>query len=140
MRSTGGGPVYIGLSSNLAEREFDTHFVAGKTGFSTLRRSVGAILKEQLGLQARPRGTGASKTNYTNYRFDDTGEQQLSAWMHEHLRVAVEPMDDLNGVEADLIALAFPPLNLTNWPNPHAATIRALRKACVEEARRSHPR
>jgi excinuclease UvrABC nuclease subunit len=31
--------VYIGLSSNLAQREFDSHFRAGQSGFSTLRRT-----------------------------------------------------------------------------------------------------
>jgi hypothetical protein len=36
--------------------------------------------------------------------------------------------------------LAQPSLNLTGWSNPHAAEIKALRKACVDEARRNHPR
>lgn len=135
-----GGPVYVGVSGNLAEREFDTHFAAGQTGFSTLRRSIGAILKDQLNLRARPRGTGTSKTNFTNYRFDDTGEQLLSTWMHEHLRVAVEPVREPAALERELIALACPPLNLTGWSNPEAATIKALRRSCVDEARRDHPR
>lgn len=136
----GGGPVYVGVSGNLAQREFNTHFVAGQTGFSTLRRSIGAILKDQLHLRARPRGTGISKTNFTNYRFDDTGEQRLSAWMHEQLRVAVARVDEPDALERELIALACPPLNLRGWPNPEARTIRALRKACADEARRDHPR
>jgi hypothetical protein len=138
--SPGGGPIYVGVSGNLAERGFDTHFVAGKTGFSTLRRSIGAILMEHLDLHARPRGTGASKTNFANYRFDDAGEQRLSAWMHEHLRVAVEPVSDPDDLERALIALACPPLNLKGWPNPEAATIKALRKICADQARRDHPR
>ena len=138
--SPAGGPVYVGVSRNLAEREFDTHFAAGQTGFSTLRRSIGAILKNQLNLRARPRGTGTSKTNFTNYRFDDTGEQRVSEWMHEHLRVAVEPVTEPDALERELIALACPPLNLKGWSNPEAVTIRALRKACADEARRDHPR
>ena len=136
----GGGPVYVGVSSNLAEREFDTHFAAGKTGFSTLRRSIGAILKDQLSLRARPRGTGISKSNFTNYRFDDSGEHHLSAWMHEQLLVAVEPIAEPEGLERDLIALACPPLNLIGWRNPEAATIKAMRKACADEAHREHLR
>lgn len=136
----GGGPVYVGVSSNLAEREFDTHFEAGKTGFSTLRRSIGAILKEPLSLRAQPRGAGDSKTNYTNYRFDDAGEARLCEWMHAHLSVAVAPVDEPHQLEDELIALACPPLNLTGWPNPEAATIRALRRVCADEARRDHPR
>lgn len=135
--SASGSPVYVGVSSNLAEREFNTHFVAGQTGFSTLRRSVGAILKNELSLRARPRGTGTSKTNFTNYRFDDTGEQRLSAWMHEHLRVAIESVAQPDTLERELIALACPPLNLKGWPNPEAVTIKALRIACADEARRA---
>jgi hypothetical protein len=60
--------------------------------------------------------------------------------MHGHLRVAVEPVADPNALEGELIVRAGPPLNLTGWPNLESATIRALRKACVEEARRDHPR
>jgi hypothetical protein len=40
-------------------------------------------------------------------------------------------------VEAELIALAQPPLNLTGWPNPHAKELKALRKLCADEARRT---
>lgn len=137
-----GGAVYIGRSSNLAQREFDTHFAAGKTGFSTLRRSLGAILKQELGLRSRPRGTGTSKTNYTNYRFDDAGEGRLSNWIVENLRVGthVLDLDSLKTNEGALIALACPPLNLTGWANPESQFIRELRKACADEARREHPR
>ncbi|HEY5196234.1 MAG TPA: hypothetical protein VIJ51_04350 [Solirubrobacteraceae bacterium] len=129
-----GGPVYVGVTGNLAEREFETHFAAGKTGFSTLRRSLGAILKAQLDLRGRPRGTGASKTNYTNYKFDDGGEQRLSAWMHKNLRVGTRALEHPQVREPELIILACPPLNLTGWANPEAATIRELRKACADEA------
>lgn len=43
-------------------------------------------------------------------------------------------------VEKERIGLAQPSLNLTGWSNPHAAETKALRKACVDEARRNHPR
>jgi hypothetical protein len=136
----GPDPIYVGLSSDLAVREYNTHFKAGQSGFSTLRRSLGALLKDELHLRAQPRGTGASSTNYRNYRFDDAGEAVLSGWMREHLLVAVHPCADPDGNETDLIALACPPLNLTKWANPHAAEIKALRKACVAEAKRDHVR
>jgi hypothetical protein len=136
----GPDPIYVGLSSDLAVRECTTHFKAGQSGFSTLRRSLGALLKDELHIRAQPRGTGASSTNYRNYRFDDAGEAVLSGWMREHRRVAVHPCADPDGIETDLIALACPPLNLTKWANPHAAEIKALRKACVEEAKRDHAR
>src|SRR5690349_20652009 len=49
------GLIYTGLSSNLTDREFEQHFASGSTGFSTLRRSLGALLKAQLSLRAIPR-------------------------------------------------------------------------------------
>src|SRR4051794_41524689 len=73
----GSDALYIGVSGNLAEREFETHFAEGKTGFSTLRRSIGAILQDQLELRATPRDSSRNKTNFTNYRFDDDGERRL---------------------------------------------------------------
>ena len=114
----GSGALYIRSSSNLAQREFDTHFAAGETGFSTVRRSLGALLRDELSLKPGPRGTGTSKTNYTNYRFDEEGERRLTDWMREHLRVAVVATSSPPEVEAELIAVAHPLLNLTGWPNP----------------------
>lgn len=136
----GADPVYVGLSSDLAQREFDTHFRSGQSGFSTLRRSLGALLKDELGLSAQPRGTGSSESNYRCYRFDDAGEDRLTGWMHDHLRVGAHAWSQPAAIEKELIALAQPPLNLTGWPNPRAAEIKALRKACVQEARRDHRR
>ena len=89
-----------------------------------MRRSLGALLTDELNLNARPRGTGTSKTNYTNYRFDEEGERRLSRWMREHLRVAVHAVSNPPEVEAELIAVAHPPLNLTGWPNPERAEIK----------------
>jgi hypothetical protein len=132
----GSGALYIGSSSNLAQREFDTHFAAGETGFSTVRRSLGALLRDELNLKPRPRGTGTSKTNYTNYRFDEAGERRLSEWMRERLRVAVHAVSNPPEVEAELIGLAHPPLNLTGWPNPERAEIKRARKQCADAARR----
>jgi hypothetical protein len=133
-------PIYIGMSTNLAERGDETHFQSGQTGFSTLRRSLGALLKGELQLRAQPRGTGASEQNYRCYRFDDAGEDRLTDWMTRHLRVAVLAYPDPSHVEAELVTLAQPPLNLNKWANPSAAEIKALRKACADEARRDHPR
>jgi hypothetical protein len=129
------GIVYIGLSTNLAQREFDTHFRAGQSGFSTLRRTLGALLIADLSLKPRPRGSGASDSNYRCYRFDEAGEERLSAWMRDHLDIAVQTVADPKQLERALVALARPPLNLTLWANPDAATIRAARKACMRAAR-----
>jgi hypothetical protein len=129
-----GGLIYCGMSADLAVREFDTHFNSGKTGFSTVRRSLGAILKAELKLTARPRGTGMSKSNFTNYRFDPTGEARLTDWMQAHLRVRTWATRHYEALEAVLKPRLRPLLNLEAW-NPHNAAIRALRKICADEAR-----
>jgi hypothetical protein len=136
----GRDPIYVGISSNLSQRGDETHFRSGESGFSTLRRSLGALLKDELRLSAQPRGTGSSPQNYRCYRFDDAGEERLTAWMRSHLRVGIAAVDDPEAVETELILLGQPPLNLTKWANPHRAEIKALRKACVDEASRRFPR
>jgi hypothetical protein len=136
----GHDPIYVGMSSNLTQRGDETHFRSGESGFSTLRRSLGALVKEELRLSAQPRGTGSSPQNYRCYRFDDVGEERLTDWMRDHLRVGIAPIENPETVEGELIALAEPPLNLTRWPNPHRAVIKALRKACADEALSRFPR
>jgi len=129
-----GGLIYCGMSSDLAVREFDTHFNSDQTGFSTLRRSLGAILKAQLKLSARPRGTGKSKSNFTNYRFDPAGEGRLTDWMRAHLRVRTWATRHHEALETELKPRLRPLLNLEAW-NPHNAAIRKLRRICADEAR-----
>jgi hypothetical protein len=131
------GLIYVGISGNLAEREFDSHFNSGGTGFSTLRRSLGAILKCNLALRARPRSPGPSETNFRCYCFNPEGEAQLSAWMHTNLEVGVALVGSPGAIEDELIPQLEPLLNLTKWRNPWAREIKALRKACADEARRT---
>jgi hypothetical protein len=129
-----GGLIYVGMSSDLAAREFDMHFSSKNTGFSTVRRSLGAILKESLQLTARQRGTGSSKSNFTNYRFNPEGEERLTKWMREHLRVRTFPSRSYEALEKLLLPRMRPLLNLESW-NPHNDAIRRLRKVCADEAR-----
>jgi len=140
--------LYIGKTTNLKERG-ETHAANGGNGFSTVRRSLGALLIDELGLRPRPRGAAASPKDFTSYRFDPPGEQRLAAWMREHLTGAsychLKPGD----LEAALIAAACPPLNidqpmkaqaLPSWrPNPHAPALSAARKHCATLAQRATP-
>src|SRR6185503_8267082 len=107
---------------------------SSQTGFSTVRRSLGAILKKQLKLTARPRGTGRSKSDFTNYTFDWAGEERLTDWMLDNLRVRTWSTRSYEALEAVLKPRLRPPLNLEAW-NPHNAAIRAMRKVCADEAR-----
>ncbi len=125
--------VYVGMAAH--GQDARSHFLHEHSGLSTLRRSLGAILKEQLGLVAVPRSPGPSKANIVAYRFAGDGEAALTTWMQEHLRLSVEPVrDNIRIVERDLIARMKPPLCLSGWPNPQGRAIQIMRGACKLEA------
>lgn len=77
------GLLYVGMTDQGLDAR--NHFQHLHSGFSTLRRSLGALLKEALRLRAIPRGSGSIKSNVRNYRFTDEGERALSDWMNRHL-------------------------------------------------------
>lgn len=127
------GLLYVGTSMGLRARD---HLACPHSGFSTLRRSLGALLKERLRLEAGPRAPGPSPTNRRNYRFLGTGEQDLTHWMRQHLVhtcCALSPAE-VGGIETGLIRHLCPPLNLKSWDNPQARRIREQRDRCVTEA------
>ena len=127
------GLLYVGMTEQGLDAR--NHFTHTNSGFSTFRRSLGAILKTKLALNACPRSAGASRSNVVNYRFSDVGEQALTRWMYDHLSIAQAALTgDVAGKEKELIALMEPPLNLTGWPNPQRALIKRLRAECVDEA------
>ena len=130
--------LFVGCSSDLARREFDTHFGNGQTGFSTLRRSIGALIKDQLRLSAEPRGKSNSPSNYANFKFDNEGERRLTLWMAENLDVSVyEVQADYKELKRRLIEAECPALNLSGWKNPNRALVEQMRKICADEARGS---
>lgn len=134
------GLLYVGTTRSLAQRDALQHFEAGKTGFSTLRRTLGALLKDELSLHAVPRGPGRSPANTNNFRFDGPGEERLSAWMRRCLRLGFATVNDgVASVERGLVRELTPPLNLMGWANPHRRRIKELRAACRAEARDARP-
>lgn len=131
-----GEAVYVGRSSNLAKRQLYVHFSSDNTGFSTLRRSIGALLKDCLDLRSAPRAPGSSETNYRNYCFQPEGEVRLTGWMHANLEIGVCPLPTgYEEIEEALISELQPPLCLKGWPNPIARPTKSLRKLCADEAR-----
>lgn len=129
------GIVYVGQSSDLAQREFESHLDSDGTGFSTLRRSLGGILKHRLNLFAIPRSPGRSESNVRCYRFTKDGEDRLTDWMHQNLELGVCTVGNPKALEADLISRMQPLLNLKGRLNPCRREIKALRRICVDEAR-----
>ena len=69
------GLVYIGMTQD--DLHVRNHLLHQISGFSTLRRSFGALLKTRLNLVAIARGRGSSESNFRNYCFTPDGEQRL---------------------------------------------------------------
>lgn len=132
------GLVYIGKTSDLEQRNLRTHFFSKNSGFSSPRRSLGAILKSQLELTAQQRSPGMSDTNFTNYAFAPGGEERLSRWMEANLLVStvVLPAGEETVMEEKMLRIERPVLNLTGCENPHRQVIMSLRKNCANQARR----
>ena len=131
------GLIYIGNATDLAKRGKRNHLRTGASGRSTLRKTLGAILKSSLSLTAVPRGSGASDQDFTNYKFSDEGEVRLTEWMNDNLEIGCYHVDDPKTVEDALIAELKPVLNLIEWKNPRAREIKLMRKLCSDEARRN---
>jgi hypothetical protein len=119
------GLIYIGLGRNLAKR---CHF-NGKTEGHSPRRSLAALLWKELGLHPELGANG-------NYKLSAVSEKRLDAWMHEHLLMAFETLEDIEVVEDALIKQLGPPLNLTKCAqSPQQKALKAKRKAMLEQAR-----
>ena len=137
--------LYAGKSeSSLKKRDFDTHFAEGKSGSSTVRRSFGALLRQQLGLLPMRRGYTGKDQDFQNYKFDDKSETLLSEWMRSSLSVGWWPFDAslsiLKDLETELIQHLNPPLNLQHSRHPTVELIKELRKVCAGLAKASSAR
>lgn len=125
-REDGLSLIYLGIAksgpsanSDLRSRVLGKH-IRGSLGNSTLRRSLTALLWEEQGWQPiypTDRVLLSPKENL-----------KLSQWMAENLRVAWLPHPEPWTVEAELIALLQPPLNvMANQSHPFYPVIRAAR-------------
>lgn len=137
-------PLYVGKAEeSLVSRELNGHFAAlpgsaAQTGSSTVRRSFAALLREPLKLRAVPRNP--SKPGYfANYGLADGGDDRLTEWMHQRLKLAVWPAPSrmestLNGVETSVIRHFRPPINLAKNPGRLAILSRARAEMAAEAA------
>lgn len=113
--------VYLGKSeSSLLTRDVGSHFATGRTGQSTLRRSLAALLADDLGLVPVPRGAGKNAT--TDHALAPDGDAALTEWMRGHLTLAIWPKPvgcpPLAEVEREFLRELEPALNLTHVPRP----------------------
>lgn len=134
--------LYIGKTeSSQRARDARQHLADEGTGYSTLRRSLGALLLDQLSLKPRPRGDSAnSARRFTHFRFDAEGEAKLTKWMMENLKLGFlvfreSDCDKLKDCEQALIKSARPPLNIHHNPDkPCRKELKSLRKHCARLA------
>lgn len=104
-------PLYVGKAEDsLHTRDGRTHFGEGKTGWSTLRRSLAALLPEYT-----PVHRSAAQDNPTHYALGKDDDLRLTQWMRANLaiRTWTKAGDvDLAELEGELIQRWKPPLNL----------------------------
>jgi hypothetical protein len=132
-----GDLVYIGKTeSSQQSRDRDTHFKSGKTGSSTLRRTIGSLLREHLSLKPIPRNDkDFAKGRTTFFKFDESSEGKLSSWMKANLSLSFyeypKPPQSIDFLETELVEIAKPIFNISkNTDNTHNAYLTAQRKAC----------
>jgi hypothetical protein len=136
--------LYLGKTeSSQEERDAGQHLADGGTGHSTLRRSLGSLLREELQLKPQPRSDKEkTKRRFTNYKFDPIGEEQLTKWMNDHLGIGFCKLPELTitqlrACEKGLIKSAMPALNLQhNRESPHFAELKLARAFCADLARK----
>ena len=141
-------PLYIGKTeSSQKARDLKQHLSDGGTGYSTLRRSLGALLREQLKLKPRPRSTTeTSPRRFINFKFDAAGEAELTKWMMENLELGFVDFRDsargeLKDCEQALIKSARPPLNIIHNPDsPYRKELFITQKALCPPGRPRPPR
>lgn len=130
-------PLYVGKAErDLNGRDVRTHFATGKTGSSTVRRSLAALLQDRLDLVAVPRNL-TKPDGSANFGLDSPGDARLSEWMEQHLSLAtwVKPENaSLDELETVVVGRLRPPLNLDKVGEPRVR-LRDARKRMAAEAR-----
>lgn len=136
-----GQPLYVGKAErSLNGRDVGTHIAAGKTGSSTVRRSLAALLVDRLELVAVPRNL-ERPDGRASYALEAAGDLRLSSWMDAHLTLAtwVKPAGvDLDEVETAVLVRLRPPLNIKKVGEPRERLLRA--RARLATAARNWPR
>jgi hypothetical protein len=133
-----GIPLYVGKAEqSLNSRDAKEHFQAGKTGWSTVRRSLAALLKEELMLTATLRND-TLPARPANYGIEGPGDARLSAWMVQRLTLSCWLNGDglvLDHIETLVIDQWQPPLNLDKVRVPFAPLVAARERMRVAARR-----
>jgi hypothetical protein len=126
--------LYVGIApsgstsaATLSSRVVGNH-MRGNIAASTLRRTLAALLLEQLGLTPIKTTTKVTLPREQNI--------ELSKWQQEHLRLTWHAVAAPWTLEAAVIAAMCPPLNLAdNATHPFHATLSEARRKLQAAAR-----
>lgn len=125
--------VYLGHIGADSQRHWDN-----RTGYSTLRRSLAAMLAGRLDLHAVARSTDpADEDRFANYALDEESEARLSQWMNENLRCAFLelPPEQVEAWFDALMDYNTPIFVFQHNPNNnYGAQIKLYRSKLIEEA------
>lgn len=135
-------PLYVGKSeSSVLARDIRQHFETGRTGSSTLRRSLAALLAPEHHLRAQPRNP-AKPGYFSNYGLEPASDAWLTDWMTRNLELAFwipsSPVV-LRAVEQRVVAQLQPPLNLEGVVTPWKRDVSMARRSLADMARRWQP-
>ena len=109
-----------------------THLGTGKSGQSTFRRSLIAILN----LEVRPRDSLGKPNSFRSYRGTDEAEFFLTDWILNNLKLGVIPTSDAVLTELEMLKKFNPPLNLKDIEKTAFTEIlKTLRLRKAEEAK-----
>lgn len=130
------GTIYIGRTKDICKRAMNQHFKTGATDRSTLRRTLGAILRDQLSLVAIPTKSNRTSKPFNDYVFDSDGEERLTKWMECNLLISWSPVNcQLQEKKKSVIKAVKPPLCLQFFANPYKSAIKEYIRYCVTEAK-----
>lgn len=138
--------LYIGKAEDsLMSRVGSTHLADGKTGNSTVRRTLAALLD----MDSCPRHNNISSPTHgqlldltSHYGLEGAEEGRLTEWMTENLVIRVAPSDwtPLEDLERAVGAVLCPPLDQAKkplWgPNPWRQPVSCARERLRLRARR----
>ena len=130
--------IYIGKTESSQEnRDSKTHFTTGKTGSSTVRKSIGSILCTQEDLKPIPRNdSDYAKGRFSHFKFDNASEIIITNWMENNMALAFyeypKAKQEIENLETEIINELVPILNISKNPNnPFKETLQQLRKNCA---------
>jgi len=130
--------IYLGKTqSSGISRVLKTHFGTGNTGSSTVRRTVGALLREKLKLAPIPRNNTDLGRNKMIFKFEERSEIRLTKWMRDNLLVSFVPLleKDVPTTEKLIIKTLNPVLNIEGNSNGQFyKLLKESRKECAKIA------